>query len=75
MKSNFFLKKGEKMTLFAKQRLTDNENKLRFTKGETWGRVSRGRRNSGAWDEHTHTTICKIDNQQDLLCSIGNSTP
>ena len=37
----------------------DNENKLRFTKRETWGRVRRGRCNSGAWDEHTHTTIYK----------------
>ena len=32
-----------------------------FTKGETWG----GRRDKlGAWDEHIHTTIFKIDNQQ-----------
>ena len=30
------------------------------TKGETWGR----RDNLGAWDEHTSTTIYKVDNQQ-----------
>ena len=30
------------------------------TKGETLG----GGDKSGAWDEHTHTTIYKIDNQQ-----------
>ena len=33
---------------------------------------------SGAWDEHTRTTIYKIDNQQRptvyLLYSTGNST-
>ena len=29
------------------------------TKGETWG----GRDKLGVWDEHVHTTICKIDNQ------------
>ena len=31
-----------------------------LTKGESWW----GRYKSGAWDEHTHTTICKIGNQQ-----------
>ena len=29
-------------------------------KGETWW----GRDKSGVWDEHTHTTTYKIDNQQ-----------
>ena len=31
------------------------------TKGAMWGG---GRDKSEAWDEHTHTTIYKIDNQQ-----------
>ena len=42
------------------------------TKGEMWGEGHK----SGAWDSHTHTTVCKIDNQQGPaiehreLCSI-----
>ena len=31
------------------------------TTGETWWRDGD---KSGAWDEHTHTTIYEIDNQQ-----------
>ena len=42
-------------------RLTDIENKLMVTKGEMWGG---GKHKSGAWDKHTHTTTCKIDNEQ-----------
>ena len=30
------------------------------TKGETWP----GGDKSGAWDEHIHTTVFKVDNQQ-----------
>ena len=30
----------------------------------TKGEMRRGRDKSGAWDEHTHTTIYKVDNQQ-----------
>ena len=32
---------------------------LSLPKGKCWGEHK-----SGAWDEHTHTTIYKIDNQQ-----------
>ena len=28
----------------------------------------------GSWDEHIHTTIYKIDNQQEPTVSTGNST-
>jgi len=38
------------------------------TKGETWVRGK-----SAAWDEYTHITICKIDNNKDLLYSTENS--
>ena len=33
-----------------------------------------GRNKSRAWDEYTHTTIYKTDNQQGPLYSTGNST-
>ena len=45
---------------YLQNRQTDDENKLMVTKGETqWGREK-----SAAWDEHTHTIIYEIDNQQ-----------
>ena len=47
------------MNLFTKQnRLTNIKNKLMVTKGKNVA----GRDKSGAWDEHTHTTIFKTDN-------------
>ena len=46
--------------LWNRNRPTDIKNKLMVTKGGRWG----GRDKSGAGDEHTHTTIYKIDNQQ-----------
>ena len=39
------------------------KNKTTVIKGEKWG----GRDESGAWDEHIHSTSYKIDNQQRLL--------
>ena len=36
------------------------------------GRVG-GRDSQGVWDRHVHTAIFKVDNQQDLLYSTGNS--
>ena len=42
------------------------------TKGKTLlgrGRVDK----SGAWNEHTYTTICKIVTNEDLLHSTGKS--
>ena len=36
------------------------------TKEEVWW-ARWGGDKSGAWDEHTHTTIYKIDNNKDLL--------
>ena len=59
---NLIFKNWYKLTYFKnRNRLTDIENKLMVTKGETWWA---GGDKSGAWDEHTHTTICMIDNQQ-----------
>ena len=43
------------------------ENKLMVTKGG-------GGYKLGARDSHIHTTIYKIDKQQDLLSNTGNST-
>ena len=65
----FFNKKIPITDLQNRNRPTDIENKFMVTKGETWGRDK-----SGDWDEHTHTTIYKIDNQQGLLYSTENST-
>ena len=47
------------MNLFTKQSLTVIKTNLWLPK-----RNVKGRDKSGAWDEHTHTTIYKIDNQQ-----------
>ena len=73
MHSNEDLVQPEKLMIYLKKkknsgRLTDIKNRLMVTKGETWGG---GRDKSGAWEEHTHTTISKTDNQ---LYSTGNST-
>ena len=58
-----FLKKWYKLTYSQnRNRHTDIKNKLRLPKGTYVG----GRDESGAWDEHIHTTIYKIDNQQQL---------
>ena len=47
-----------------------SKTNLMVTKGDREGRDK-----SGAWDEHTHTTIYKIDNQQGhTVYSTGNST-
>ena len=43
-----------------RNRLTDIEKKLWLPKG--WGQ--QGRDKLGDWDQHIHTTVCKIDNQQ-----------
>ena len=40
-----------------------NEGEVYVGGGITW-----------VWDEHIHTTICMIDNQQGPLYSTGNST-
>ena len=47
------------MNLFTKQSLTVIKTNLWLPKQNV-----KGRDKSGAWDEHTHTTIYKIDNQQ-----------
>ena len=49
------------MNLFTKQKQT--YRCLKRTYGYQRGNVV-GRDKSEAWDEHTHTTIYKIDNQQ-----------
>ena len=58
------------MNLFTKQKQTEL---LKQTYG--YRRGSMGRRDkSGAWDEHTYTTVYKVDNKCDLLYGTGNST-
>ena len=49
------------MNLFTKQKETYRYRKQTY--GYQKGNVA-GRDKSGAWDEHTHITTCKIDNQQ-----------
>ena len=50
------------MNLFTKQKQTYRYQKQIY--GYQRGNMGRGRDKSGAWDECTHTTIYKIDNQQ-----------
>ena len=53
-------KKTIQMNLFTKQKQTyRHRTKLVVTKGYT-----RRRETLGVWEEHTHTTACKIDRQQ-----------
>ena len=49
------------MNCFTKQKQTYRHRKQTYgyQRGNVGGRVK-----SGAWDEHTHTTIYKTDNQQ-----------
>ena len=49
------------MNLFTKRKQTYRNQKQIY--GYQRGNMV-GRDKSGAWDEHTHTTIYKIDNQQ-----------
>ena len=49
------------MNLFTKQKQTCRYGKQTY--GYQRGNVE-GRDKSGAWDNHTHTTVYKIDNQQ-----------
>ena len=49
------------MNAYAKQKRTHRYRKQ--TCGYQRGNVA-GRDKSGAWDEHTHSTIYRIDNQQ-----------
>ena len=49
------------MNLFTKQKQTYRYQKQTY--GYEGGNVV-GRDKSGAWDEHAHATICKIDNQE-----------
>ena len=49
------------MNLFIKQKQTYRYQKQTY--GYQRGNLV-GRYKSGAWDEHIHTTTCKIDNQQ-----------
>ena len=49
------------MNLFSEQKqIYRYQKQTLVTKGETWA----GGIKSGAWDEHTHSTMYKIDNQQ-----------
>ena len=47
----------KKMVQMNRNKVTDVENKLMVTKGESGG----GRDKMGDWDGHIHTTIYKID--------------
>ena len=49
------------MNLFTKQKQTYKYQKQTY--GYQRGNVA-GKDKSGTWDEHTHTTIYEIDNQQ-----------
>ena len=49
------------MNVFTKQKQTYGYGKQTY--GYQRGNVV-GRDKSGAWDEHTHTTTYKVDNQQ-----------
>ena len=49
------------MNVYAKQKQTYSYRKQ--TSGYQRGKVS-GRDKLGIWDQHTHTTIYKIDNQE-----------
>ena len=65
------LRKGYTWTyLQNRNRVTDVENKLMVTNGESGGG---GRDKLGDWDWHIHTVIYKITNNN-LLYSMGNST-
>ena len=58
---NLIKEKRYKWTyLQNRNRLTDTENKLSsYQRGKVEGRDK-----PGAWDEHTHTTVSKINNLQ-----------
>jgi len=59
-------KKLIQMNLFAKQKLTeDSKKELMVTIGE-----GRGGGIVRVWDEHVHTAIFKMGNQQGQLCSM-----
>ena len=58
---NLTLKKRKQMNLFTKQKRTYRYQKQTYSYQR--GNVE-GRDKSEAWDEHTHTTIYKTDNQQ-----------
>ena len=63
-------KKKIQMNLFPKQKETRRHKKQTY--GYPRGKGSQGRDRLGVWDSHTHTTIYKQDNNQDLLYSTGN---
>ena len=46
--------------LIYRNRLIDIGKNLWWPKGKCWGVGDK----SGAWDEHTHTTVFKKDNEQ-----------
>ena len=56
---NLIFKNTKWTYLQNRNRLTDLRTNLGLPKG-----IPREEGNSGAWTEQTHTTICKIDNQQ-----------
>ena len=56
------------MNLFTKEKQTFICQKHGYQRGNMVGKDE-----SGAWDEHTHTILNKIDNLQELLYSTGNS--
>ena len=61
------IKKNDMNYLQNRNRLTDKENKLLVTKGERWAEKYK----FGIWDEHKHSTVYKIDKQQDYCIAQG----
>ena len=62
------LKEMIQMNFFTKQkRLTDLEKELMITSGGTM----EGRDDQGIWDQHTHTAVFKVDNQQGTSTAQG----
>ena len=59
------------MNLFMKEKQTHRLRKQTY--GYQKGKVG-GRDQLGGWDQHIHTTIYEIDNQQGPIYSTGNST-
>ena len=61
---NLIFLKITQMNLFIKNKTTELIYKYQKQTHDYQTENVAGRVKAGAWDEHTHTTIYKIDNQQ-----------
>ena len=59
------LKKKTQMNLFIKNKTIELIYRYQKQTHDYQRENVAGRVKAGAWNEHTHTTICKIDNQQE----------